>query len=74
MWGFETKTRGSCAGVYGAALSFHGSRDTVCNINVRVVDEFGAIDGSVVGVAEEMGLSVGMLPLLLVEGSSLCLR
>jgi len=54
MWGFETQTRSFCAGVYGAALSFHRSRDTVCNIDVRVSAEFGAIDGGAMGVAEEV--------------------
>lgn len=44
MWGFKTKTRGSCSEIHGAALSFHGGRDTVCNINVRARAEFGAID------------------------------
>lgn len=71
MWGFET--RSSCSDIHGAALPFHGSRDTVCNIDVRVRAEFGTIDGGMIGVAEEVESSVGRL-LLLVEADSLSMR
>lgn len=64
-----------CAGVHGAALSFHGSRDTVCNTDVRVRAESGAIDGGAMGVAEEMELcgdpqARSARSLLLAEGDS----